>query len=132
MSNVKVMDMNILTSKNNIFILTLDIVQMVWGYIYIDFDKIFSKMIFKKVNVCKLENYDRFYLGSHIKNNCVLGRKLYFYKRRPESICKNNFEILPLVSVEKCQCTIEDFKWFVLNIKVRKDIFTAMDYVLRI
>lgn len=50
------------------------------------------------------------------KDNCLFGHVARYNRKRPESKCYNN-ETVPLLShTEKnCECTRQDYEWFVLN-----------------
>ena len=64
---------------------------------------------------CTREDYKDWSPSSNGYEECLMGKKTVYERRRTHSLCFNGREYDRKISEENCSCTIQDYEWYVIK-----------------
>ncbi|KII65763.1 Vacuolar protein sorting/targeting protein 10 [Thelohanellus kitauei] len=78
----------------------------------LNFNHVISNHVLITDRTCRNNDYEIWYTP-RFHRNCFQGQKVYYWKKKPSSICIDN-RTLVLPIIKSCPCAIEDFLWYEL------------------
>ncbi|KII70151.1 hypothetical protein RF11_06326 [Thelohanellus kitauei] len=63
---------------------------------------------------CEHHDFTIYSPGSNSKSPCFHGARETTYLKIPDRICQIDYKNLPIIKLQSCECSPEDYKWYVV------------------